>query len=282
LPPAAEPAGSERTHKSAEQIAGSLDGFRLLAAEDVELNRVILEDVLREAGAQYTMVTDGQAALDQVMRYGDSFDAVLMDVQMPIMDGLEATRRIRMIAPDLPVIGLTAHALAEERDKCLAAGMREHVTKPLDPPKLVAAVLRWCSSIAVPVEAVALTTVQPEPLPVGELNGLVDWAALQARYPGKPALIEKLLRMICDGHAETPTIIRQLVKADDYRGMAFHAHNLKGVCGSIEARHCQALALQVEQTAKARSDACHALAKQLATALEALIGELKKRQSQGD
>lgn len=279
LPPAAAPAGTGRTQRPDERIAGSLNGFRLLAAEDVELNRVILEDVLREAGAQFTLVTDGQAAVDQVQRCGDAFDVVLMDVQMPVMDGLEATRRIRTIAPDLPVIGLTAHALAEERDKCLAAGMREHVTKPLDPPQLVAAVLRCCPPVAMPAAAAVPADAQSVPLPGGDPGGLVDWAALQARYPGKPALIEKLLRMTCDGHAETPTIIRQLAETGDYPGMASHAHNLKGVCGSIEAKHCQALALQLEQAAKSGSDACRVLAEQLATHIEALIGVLNNRQS---
>ncbi|MCP5245081.1 MAG: response regulator [Burkholderiales bacterium] len=72
----------------------------------------------------------------------DAFDIVLMDVQMPVMDGHEATRQVQMIAPKLPIIGLTAHALQEEREKCLASGMVEHVTKPINPEFLMATILK--------------------------------------------------------------------------------------------------------------------------------------------
>jgi CheY-like chemotaxis protein/anti-sigma regulatory factor (Ser/Thr protein kinase) len=119
-----------------------LAGLKLLAAEDVAVNRLVLEDLLLYEGAQVIFAENGQQALDKLEEAGvDAFDAVLMDVQMPVMDGLEATRRIREIAPLLPVIGLTAHALEEERDKCLEAGMVAHVTKPIDIDLLVAAIL---------------------------------------------------------------------------------------------------------------------------------------------
>ena len=89
---------------------------------------------------------NGQVAVNAVAQAGPgAFDAVLMDVQMPVMDGLEATRHIRRIAPSLPVIGLTAHALQEELDRCLAAGMVERVVKPVDVDLLVAALLRHVS-----------------------------------------------------------------------------------------------------------------------------------------
>jgi CheY-like chemotaxis protein len=91
-----------------------LAGLRLLAAEDMEINRLILEDLLIHEGAHVTFAEDGQQALDRLEEAGVSaFDAVLMDVQMPGMNGLDATRRLREIAPALPVIGLTAHAFAE-------------------------------------------------------------------------------------------------------------------------------------------------------------------------
>jgi CheY-like chemotaxis protein len=120
-----------------------LSGLRLLAAEDVEVNRLVLERQLRHEGAHVVFAQDGQEAVAHVAQAGpNGYDAVLMDVQMPVMDGLEATRQIRQLAPDLPVIGLTAHALADERDRCLAAGMVERVVKPVDLDQLVSAVLR--------------------------------------------------------------------------------------------------------------------------------------------
>lgn len=120
-----------------------LEGLRVLAAEDVEINRLILEDMLVHAGASVVFAENGSQALECLHEHGVSaFDVVLMDVQMPEMDGYEATRRIAALAPELPVIGLTAHALEEERETGLAAGMVDHVTKPINPAVLVAAIQR--------------------------------------------------------------------------------------------------------------------------------------------
>jgi len=122
---------------------GRLPGFRLLAAEDDEVNRILLEELLRREGAEVVFAEDGQQAVQRVDEHGAAaFDAILMDVQMPVLDGYEATRRIRAAHPELPVIGLTAHALPEVRRLCLEAGMVEHVVKPIDMAELVAAIHR--------------------------------------------------------------------------------------------------------------------------------------------
>ena len=119
----------------------TLSGLRVLAAEDVEMNRLILEDLLVHEGAIVEFAENGRQALDILQAEGtDYFDVVLMDVQMPVMDGLEAARHIRKMAANLPVIGLTAHTLEEEREKCRQAGMQEHVTKPVDPVSLKKAI----------------------------------------------------------------------------------------------------------------------------------------------
>jgi CheY-like chemotaxis protein len=99
---------------------------------------VVLRDLLEQEGAHVLFAYDGRQSLELLEARGAAaFDVVLMDIQMPIMDGFEATRRLLAIAPELPVIGLTAHALAEERDKCLAAGMVAHATKPIDRTALI-------------------------------------------------------------------------------------------------------------------------------------------------
>lgn len=118
--------------------AQRLAGISILVAEDHELNRLVLQEMLSEEGARVTLVADGQQALDAVLREGaGAWDLVLMDIQMPVMDGLEATRRILSLAPDLPIVGQTAHAMAEEREKCRAAGMVAHLAKPIDLDELV-------------------------------------------------------------------------------------------------------------------------------------------------
>jgi len=120
-----------------------LAGVRVLVAEDNEVNQMVLEDHLCSEGAEVTLVENGQQAIDCVQARGAAaFDAVLMDVQMPVMDGYTATRRLREIAPDLPVIGQTAHALDEERAACLACGMVDHLAKPIEPEAMVRAILR--------------------------------------------------------------------------------------------------------------------------------------------
>jgi CheY-like chemotaxis protein len=135
-------AGLSAQPEAVAQAEERLAGLRLLAAEDIAVNRLILEDLLTHEGAQVVFAENGQQALGRLEEAGlDAFDAVLMDIQMPVMDGYEAARRILARAPGLPIIGLTAHALAEERDKCLAAGMRDHVTKPIDVELLVTAIL---------------------------------------------------------------------------------------------------------------------------------------------
>jgi len=122
---------------------GRLLGVRLLAADDDEVNRILLEELLRREGAKVVFAEDGEQAVQRLDEHGAAaFDAILMDVQMPVLDGYEATRRIRDAHPELPVIGLTAHALPEARQLCLEAGMVEHVVKPIDMAELVAAIRR--------------------------------------------------------------------------------------------------------------------------------------------
>jgi PAS domain S-box-containing protein len=123
------------------KAAPMLSGLSILAAEDVEINQMILEDLLLTEGAQVTFANNGQEALDILAEQGaGSFDVVLMDIQMPVMNGYDAARRIRDMAPNLPIIGLTAHALAEERQKCFHSGMSHHLTKPIDTEELFAVI----------------------------------------------------------------------------------------------------------------------------------------------
>jgi signal transduction histidine kinase/ActR/RegA family two-component response regulator len=147
LPPSLPP--QLPAHPAVER--GRLRGLRLLAAEDDEVNRILLEELLRHEGAEVVFAEDGQQAVQRVDEHGAAaFDAILMDVQMPVLDGYEATRRIRAAHPELPVIGLTAHALPEVRRLCLEAGMAEHVVKPIAMAELVAAIHRHVRDRRVP------------------------------------------------------------------------------------------------------------------------------------
>ena len=130
--------------KQPEATGLRLTGLAILAAEDNVVNRVVLEEMLASEGCRLVLVEDGQQAVAQVRQVGaGAFNLVLMDIQMPVMDGYEATRQIHALDPGLPVVGQTAHAMVEERAMCLAAGMADQMTKPLDQEGLVTMILKY-------------------------------------------------------------------------------------------------------------------------------------------
>jgi CheY-like chemotaxis protein len=120
-----------------------LQGVRVLVAEDNEINQLVLQEILRHEGATVALARNGREAVECLTRCGpEAFDVVLMDVQMPEMDGFEATRRIRDYSPSLPIVAQTATASAEDGDRCLRAGMIDHIAKPVDLEVLVSTVFR--------------------------------------------------------------------------------------------------------------------------------------------
>ncbi|MDD5366058.1 MAG: PAS domain S-box protein, partial [Gallionellaceae bacterium] len=124
-----------------------LTGLSILVAEDDRVNQEMLETILVDAGARIVMVGNGREAVERVMKDGGgAYDIVLMDVQMPKMDGYEATRQISVLAPSLPIIGQTAYAMTEEKARCLEAGMVDHIAKPIDSRTLVQLVLQHAAS----------------------------------------------------------------------------------------------------------------------------------------
>jgi CheY-like chemotaxis protein len=122
-----------------------LRGTHVLVAEDNEINQQIVDHLLKRLGITVQFANNGRDAVEAVLTAENPFDAVIMDVQMPEMDGLEATRLIRrhVDAATLPIIAMTAHAMEEERQLCLAAGMNDHLTKPVDPKNLTRTLGRW-------------------------------------------------------------------------------------------------------------------------------------------
>lgn len=163
------PGTQQREHEQAaayQPTGKRLAGLNLLAVEDDELNRMVLREMLENEGATLMLAENGRQALEYLEKPGSMpFDVVIMDVQMPEMDGYEATRCIHSLVSDLPVIGLTAHAMEEERVRCLAAGMVAHVTKPIEINHLVDIVLQQLPIAGRQENIPASEVVQPAPSP---------------------------------------------------------------------------------------------------------------------
>ena len=140
--PAAAPAMASAASARAAQRQRRLEGMRILVADDNPISQFVIQQMLHLEGAEGVAVDNGEAAVAEATRTPDAWSCVLMDVHMPVMDGLTATRLLKTRVPSLPVIGQTADALQEDRDACLEAGMVDQITKPVDHETLVAAILR--------------------------------------------------------------------------------------------------------------------------------------------
>ena len=215
------------------QPTADLDGVRVLVAEDNLVNLLIAETLLAEQGVLVDTAATGREAVDRVMRAdAPPIDVVLMDVQMPEMDGLEATRQIRADPrfAALPIIAMTAHALADEREQCLAAGMNDHLAKPVDPPLFLATLARWAGRARAPV-----ATPRPAAAPgFPAIAGLNVEAGL-LRMMGKPGLYVRMLGLFERQHGDCGAQLRACVREGDLMGAARLMHTLRGAAGSLGA-----------------------------------------------
>jgi len=254
-----------------------LSGIRVLAAEDNELNQAVLREMLTMAGASTVCVENGRDLVERLRQDGvGAYDVVITDVQMPDMDGYQAARVIRGMSPDLPVLGLTAHVLAEERARCLASGMSAHIGKPVDLDALIGTILALVrpgqAAIAPSPAEAAATATSPADEPV-------DWRSLEAAFPGREDFIDQLCRILISSHAGTPEALRALARGGDPVALARLAHNLHGVAGNLMAGEVSRLATQVNQAIRAGDGQAGARALELASALARLLAAAEHRVS---
>jgi two-component system sensor histidine kinase/response regulator len=268
-----------------------LQGLTLLVAEDNEVNRLVLEELLAHEGCRLIQVENGQLALEQVQRAGAAaFDAVLMDVQMPVMDGIEATQQIKAIAPDLPVIGLTAHALADERERCLAAGMVAHVAKPIVLDELIRTIRRNLRGAKQDNETDTQTSLPPTPpapiqpapatMPDKDRTTQIDWPRVEAQYHDKAAFLQRLLSLILQGNLAKPDVLRQAAASSDYKALATHGHGLKGLSGDVFPGRLRELAALTEAEARKEEAEASFHAEQLADLLAICLDEIAAYQAE--
>jgi len=231
----------------------ALAGLRILLAEDVPTNQLIATEMLSSFGAKIETADNGQLVLEAFAARSHEFDLILMDVQMPEMDGLQATREIRRLSQgkDVPIIAMTAHALDEEKARCLAAGMNDFITKPIDPAILVGSLLRWKPKTTPKPEEKAMTAPENNaPAGMPDLPG-IDTAAGLRRMMNKISLYERVLKDFHKRFAGEAALIRAALAANDRPTAERHAHSTKGLSGSIGATALQAASLALEEALRA-------------------------------
>jgi two-component system sensor histidine kinase/response regulator len=278
----------------------------VLLVEDNEINQQVAQEILQGAGLIVTVANNGQEGFEAATK--NQYDAILMDIQMPVMDGYAATREIRKWesvsanadtdvwgtedrgqrtedkeqktdggtpTSNIPIIAMTAHAMAGDEQKSLQAGMNGHVTKPIDPDQLFATLQKWIKPVAERDAVPKSLPASGEP-PVLDTAPAADQVALGedelpeslpcfnltaglTRLMGNKRLYRKLLVDFGTKYTETAREIREALDAKDFNQAHSLVHNLKGLAGNLEAKDLQAATVEMEklvkgQTAKTASD----------------------------
>ncbi|MFS2002725.1 ATP-binding protein [Duganella sp. CT11-25] len=262
----------------------ALDGARILLVEDNANNREVALDFLSAARMQIDVAHHGGEAVRMVQEV--DYDLVLMDVQMHEVDGLTATRRIRAIerCKQLPIVAMTAYAMAGDRDKSLAAGMNDHVTKPVVPEQLFRALIKWISPsrlAARRAQASALSPLPPaavvnapsaEPLP--SVPG-IDWQQALDAVDRQRDRLDKRINGFLQEYRPAAQAVREAVASNHYAALNGMTHNLKSSAAYIGAFTLAAQAQAVEQALHgAGDDRLAALAEDLAKGLDLVVGGL--------
>jgi two-component system sensor histidine kinase/response regulator len=257
-----------------------LRGARIVVTEDNEINQQIAVELLEGVGATVTVANNGREAVDLLSNGPQPapFDVVLMDLQMPQMDGYQATVKLRSDArfATLPIIAMTAHATLEERQRCLASGMNDHISKPIDPRALFETVARYYrpapgTSGSVP----AMTKTSADNMEIPAVEGL-DSAEGLLRVAGNRKLYLKLLRQFCVQQSESPAQIAELLKIGDRPTAERTAHTVKGVAANLGVKGVQLAAGELEKAIRDGADAARleSLRQQFAAALTPFVDRL--------
>ncbi|MCO4745900.1 MAG: response regulator [Proteobacteria bacterium] len=224
-------------------LGANLAGARILVAEDNQTNQLLISQLLEDADAEITMVNDGQAAVDAFTGERAEFDVVWMDIQMPRMDGREATRQLRKRFSKnvLPIMALTAHASSDEHRMCIEAGMDDVITKPLDPDRLVDVTVRLLTAIGrlepgvAPVAGPAPIAPRVEDLPADLGLTHIDVADGLRRLRGNHALYRKILLGFGREQMDLEAKVRADVAAENYLAARDRVHAVRGAAGNIGA-----------------------------------------------
>jgi len=274
------------------ELAAPIRGATILIAEDNEINRQVTRELLQQAGLKVELAKTGGEALHLVERR--LFDAILMDLEMPEIGGLEATRQLRRRFPELPVIAMTAAAATGDRQRCLEAGMNDHLAKPIVAERLISVLLRW---IRPRDSAPGWTATSPRERTPPLLCNLpttlpgIDLAEAVAALGGSQRLYLHLLAQFQTQFATACETLQSQLAEDRLEAAGQLAHSLRGLAGSIGARRLWRAAEEMEGSLEKRgaedagdldpSDLCDALA-EVHSSIDRLARSTSAMQAYGD
>lgn len=262
-------------HALQQMASQGLNDVRVLVVDDGEINREVAQRILREQGATVTLAIDGRAALDWLLAHPDDVDLVLMDVQMPVMDGIEATRQLRLLPQfkDLPIVALTAGAFKSQQEAAQAAGMTDFISKPFDVPSTIALIRRLRrrpAAAPTDIQSTANTAPagqagisQPSGASVIDIaKGLQIWSSVPA--------YRNYLRRFSDSYGNAVEVMNASLAADDRPAAAALAHKLGGAAGNMALPDTHRLAGEAERVLTEGYDPTQTLAR-LRDALEQVV-----------
>lgn len=235
-------------------------GLHILAVDDHLPNLIVLEALLNELNVKVTTALSGQIALNRVQECLDSgqqlFDLIFMDIQMPIMSGLETTQAIRAIESTqehltpLPIIALTAHAMADEKEKLLKSGLNDYVTKPIQMGQLIQILSTWTKAKDItPQHTPAILEHIPNTTSLNSSGHqeIIDWQQSIELAANKPALAQDLLRMLIESFDKEREEMQQLIEDEDFPQLEHNLHRLYGATRYVGVPHLQEVSGEFEQ-----------------------------------
>ena len=264
----------------ADTTSHDATGIRVLVVEDNEVNQQVATELLESAGASVTIASNGGEAVRILAEDERSprFDVVFMDLQMPEMDGFTATRLLRTQPrlQGLPIIAMTAHALVEERQRCLEAGMNDHVSKPIEPDALFATLLRWAKPREMRTTGAEGRPARPaEEVVLSAIDG-VDVASGLKRVAGNRRLYRNLLVQFAASQSDVPSQILTAIEIGNRKLAGRIAHTVKGVAGNIGLGKVFIAAEELERAVREVDSAVPALAEEFALVLRRQVQAIQQ------
>ena len=239
----------------------SMSGKKILLVEDNDLNQKLARELLIKQGLTVDIVNNGKEAVELLLPSPEktAYDLVLMDLQMPVMDGFEATREIRKTNKDLPIIAMSARTMQEEKNKCFQLGINDHIAKPIDPKKLYQTILKWVHPIRSmeSEEPAASMEMDLRPQTSHLVFQGIDTQAGMMRASGDAELYHELLYLYAVKQAGAVDRLREELNKMNYLAIEQYSHMLRGVSGNIGAMEISDICGEIEKvagTSKEKSD----------------------------